>query len=86
MELALSMSRAWRVSRSGPLEGVREGGGQVWTRGGGADVEAGVGTMDQGVESMGKEAMGDEAGGEGGELAGGEGNVGEGEGRGGPLR
>lgn len=66
-ELALSMSRAWRVSRSGPLEGVREGGGQVWTRGGTAAVEAGVGTMDQEVESMGKEAMGDEA--EGGREA-----------------
>lgn len=35
----------------------------MWTRGGGADVEAGVGTMDQGVESMGKEEMGDGAGG-----------------------
>ena len=40
----------------------------MWTRGGAADVEAGVGTMDQGVESMGKEAMGDEAG-EGGRRA-----------------
>ena len=35
----------------------------MWTRGGATGAEAGVGTMDQEVESMGKEAMGDGAGG-----------------------